>query len=111
MCVSVLVYNPNKFKITVKKANAESSLNNKPIGDLIISEKVKLDPKNETEISFAINTTKEKLATSFLKSLDFFLGKKLSFQLEGKLKVKAFGVGFNVPIDEKYELDYRSLLK
>ncbi|MDG2343896.1 MAG: LEA type 2 family protein [Flavobacteriales bacterium] len=111
MCVSVSVYNPNKFKISIKKANILAFVNSNELGDISVREKSVLPALETSELRFAINTTKSNLAKSLFKSLDVLLGKKMHLKLDGKLKVKAFGIGVKIPVEESYELDYKSFIR
>jgi LEA14-like dessication related protein len=111
MCVSVSVYNPNNFKIIIKKANVQATINKNDLGRITVKEKYSLPPLKNTELRFAVNTTKSNLASSLLKSLNILLGKKIYLQLDGKVKVKAYGLGVKVPVEESFELDYKSFIK
>lgn len=111
MCVSVSVYNPNTFKIAIKKANVLATINKNDLGRITVKEKCFLPPLKNTELRFAVNTTKSNLATSLLKSLNILLGKKIYLQLNGKIKVKAYGLGVKVIVEESLELDYKSIIK
>jgi LEA14-like dessication related protein len=111
MCVSISVYNPNTFKIAIKKANVLATINKNDLGRITVKEKYSLPPLKNTELRFAVNTTKSNLATSLLKSLNILLGKKIYLQLDGKVKVKAYGLGIKVPVEESFELDYKSFIK
>jgi len=111
MCVSISVYNPNTFKIAIKKANVLATINKNDLGRITVKEKYSLPPLKNTELRFAVNTTKSNLASSLLKSLNILLGKKIYLQLDGKVKVKAYGLGVKVPVEESFELDYKSFIK
>ena len=111
MCVSISVYNPNTFKIAIKKANILATINKNDLGRITVKEKYSLPPLKNTELRFAVNTTKSNLATSLLKSLNILLGKKIYLQLDGTVKVKAYGLGIKVPVEESFELDYKSFIK
>ena len=111
MCVSISVYNPNTFKIAIKKANVLATINKNDLGRITVKEKYSLPPLKNTELRFAVNTTKSNLATSLLKSLNILLGKKIYLQLDGKVKVKAYGLGIKIPVEESFELDYKSFIK
>ena len=111
MCVSISVYNPNTFKIAIKKANVLATINKNDLGRIMVKEKYSLQPLKNTELRFAVNTTKSNLATSLLKSLNILLGKKIYLQLDGKVKVKAYGLGIKIPVEESFELDYKSFIK
>lgn len=110
MCVSVTVYNPNTFKISIKKANVLATINNKDLGRITVKDKCLLPPLKNSELRFAVNTTKSNLTTSLLKSLNILLGKKIYLQLNGKIKVKAYGLGVKVNVEESLELDYKSII-
>ena len=111
MCISILVKNPNKYQITIKKASVSAKINDKKIGNILIHEKFKLEPKNNSEIRLSVDATKSNLMKSLLKSLNVLIGKKVYLHIDGKIKVKAYGIGIKVPIDETYEFNYKDLLK
>ncbi len=111
MCVSVSVYNPNQFKISVKKANVLAFVNSNELGDITVREKSVLPALETSELRFAINTTKSNLAKSLFNSLDVLLGKKVQLKLDGKFKVKAYGIGIKIPVEERFEFDYKSFIR
>ena len=110
MCVSILVYNPNNYQITIKKASVLALINDNKIGNISIDEKFKLKPESTSEIRCGVDATKSNLMKSMLKSLNVLIGKKVNLSLEGKLKVKAFGIGIKVPVKETYDFDYKDFL-
>ena len=111
MCVTVSVYNPNQFKISVKKANVLAFVNSNELGDIAVREKYVFPALETSELRLAINTTKSNLAKSLFNSLDVLLGKKMHLKLVGKLKVKAYGISIKIPVEERYELDYKSFVR
>jgi hypothetical protein len=50
MCVSVSVYNPNKFKISIKRANVLALVNTNELGDITINDKYPLPALETSEL-------------------------------------------------------------
>jgi len=80
---TLLIENPNGYKIKVTSIEAAILLNQKPAGKLSLSKKVTLQRKTATNYTFAL-TTKFSNLTPHIPSL--LMGKELTLKLDGKLK-------------------------
>ena len=110
LVADVNFYNPNKYKITLKHADIDVLLNDKPITNYTRDYHIKID-KNEhfsvpIEVVFSLSDLNTNVITSAINAL---LGKKQKLSYKGDIKIKAFGIKINVPIDGTTDFDLDDL--
>ena len=107
---NVNFHNPNNYRITLKHADIDVLLNDEPITNFIRDYNLKIE-KNENftvpvEISFSMADLNTNVISSAINAL---LGKKQVLSYRGNIKIKAYGVRINVPVDGKTDFDLNDL--
>ena len=105
--VGVRVFNPNTFKVALKRYNLAFSLNGKAIGTATTHTKIKMIPNEETVIPLQINTTTKKLGGAALWAGISGLtnGGKFTVRVTGNLRGKVRGVGKTYQVDHEELMD------
>ena len=107
---NVNFHNPNNYRITLKHADIDVLLNDKPITNFTRDYNLKIE-KNENftvpvEISFSMADLNTNVISSAINAL---LGKKQVLSYQGNIKIKAYGIRINVPVDGKTDFDLNDL--
>jgi LEA14-like dessication related protein len=107
---NVNFHNPNNYRITLKHADIDVLLNDKPITNFTRDYNLKIE-KNENftvpvEISFSMADLNTNVISSAINAL---LGKKQILSYRGNIKIKAYGIRINVPVDGKTDFDLNDL--
>jgi len=101
-------YNPNNYKIILKKADIDLLLNDKKISSLEQDFDLKIEKQSKftvpLEATFSQSQINENLISSAIKIL---MGRKLTINYIGNIKVKAYGVRIKVPINGESKIDIR----
>ncbi len=98
--VSVLVNNPNNYKISIVNSNLNLFLSGKELGKAVIKEKVSLPKKSEVVKSFVIHTNFKQLAGGAWNTmLGLVFQSKVKLRVKGSLKARAFMLGKKFPVD------------
>ena len=110
IAANVNFHNPNNYRITLKQANIDVLLNGKPITNFTKDYNLKIE-KNENfsvpvEISFSMADLNTNVISSAINAL---LGKKQVLSYKGNIKIKAYGIRINVPVDGKTDFDLNDL--
>lgn len=110
IAANVNFHNPNNYRITLKHANIDVLLNGKPITNFTKDYNLKIE-KNENfsvpvEISFSMADLNTNVISSAINAL---LGKKQVLSYKGNIKIKAYGIRINVPVDGKTDFDLNDL--
>ena len=106
LLADVNFYNPNNYKITLKHANIDVLLNEKPITNYTRDYNIEIE-KNEhfsvpVEIKLSISDINTNVITSAINAL---MGKKQKLSYIGHIKIKAFGFRIKVPVDGNTDFD------
>ena len=111
ICISLSIYNPNTYAIVLRKTTANALVNKKELGRINLSNKVKLKPNQSTIVPLEISSEKDNVLSTVMNSLGVLFGKNIDVGVEGKLKIRVFGIGFRIEIDHHQDFNYRSLFK
>jgi LEA14-like dessication related protein len=107
---NVNFHNPNNYRITLKNADIDVLLNDKPITNFTKDYNLKIE-KNENftvpvEISFSMADLNTNVISSAINAL---LGKKQILSYRGNIKIKAYGIRINVPVNGNTDFDLNDL--
>lgn len=98
--------NPNKIKCTIKDIEVNVVLDKKLIGILGEKSDVEVIQGNEFRIPLGIQIKPEGTIFDDIKTLwGIFVDKESDLYFIGKIKVKAFGLNFSIPI--KYQRKFK----
>lgn len=106
--ITVTIENPNNYKIKIVDADIDLEIAGKPVGKIIVPEKLVLDKKSKKQQTFVVATGVSKLSKSFGPTLMALLGnKKIRIKANGSFKAKAFAVGkkFLVNFDDEINME------
>lgn len=113
--VGVRVFNPNNYKVALKRYDLEFYLNGKSVGNSKSKEKIKMKGNEESIVHFTVNTTTKKLSSAMLWAglSGLTSGGKLKLKVKGTARGKAHGFGKNFQVDhtEPVDLDLDDWLK
>lgn len=100
IAVSLRIQNPNKMKIQVKSSDLVASINNHPVGNVNITEKI-IIPKKSHDLYTVLLKADMREVKKLLPSLMF--SSKALIGLNGVLQVKAKGINkkVNISVAEK----------
>jgi LEA14-like dessication related protein len=104
--VALKIYNPNKWKITVKDYNLEAFINKKYVGKVDCTKKLVLQKKSDNTYTLLLKADMaqvKKLMPSLLFSNNALLN------IKGDLKVKAKGLSKTIKIDRDEKVSRKDL--
>jgi LEA14-like dessication related protein len=103
-------YNPNKYKIVLKKADIDVLLDGKKISDLHQEFNLVIDKNSKFTVPLEATISQNEIRGNLINSaLSILLGKKLTLNYVGNIRVKAYGIGIRVPIEGESKIDLREL--
>lgn len=106
--VSLLMDNPNWYKIKIVESDLDLFLNKRDIGTLQLADKVIIPKKTRSVQKIAIYTDYEELKENFLSNmLTLLFTSTTELQAKGHVKAKGLGVGKKIPVDVKQEIDLK----
>lgn len=108
LAITVTIENPNNYKIKIVDADIDLEIAGKPVGKIIVPEKLVLDKKSKKQQTFVVATGVSKLSKSIGPTLMALLGnKKIRIKADGTFKAKAFAVGkkFLVNFDDEVNME------
>ena len=100
ICLSIDVYNPNPFNITLKNAEGFVELSSNELGSLKLEDEAKLTSKNTVTIDLIITSNESNLLAMVLNSIGLIYSRGIEFKVYGDLKVKALGMAKNIKFNE-----------
>ncbi len=101
-------YNPNNYRIILKRADIDVFLNEKMITTLEKEYNLEIDKKSSFSIPLQVALSREEISNNILShALNILLGRKLTVNYTGHIRVKAWGMGIKVPVDGETSLDIR----
>ncbi len=107
---NVNFYNPNNYRITLKKADIDVLLNDKPITNFTRVYNLKIEKNEHFTVPVEIRFSMADLNTNVISSaINALLGKKQVLSYKGNIKIKAYGIRINVPVDGKTDFDLNDL--
>jgi LEA14-like dessication related protein len=102
----ILINNPNNYKITIKKIDADVLVNGQKVGKIELNKKVVLPKKSEQLQTFTINTQLSDLISAAPTAL---FGGPVTLQLKGYIKGKVFIFSKKFPLDEERKVSSKDL--
>ena len=100
ICLSIDVYNPNTFNITLKNAEGFVELSSKELGVLKLENEAKLTANNITTIDLMVSPNESNLISMLLNSIGLIYSRNIEFKVYGDLKVKVLGIAKSIKFDQ-----------
>ncbi|MBW7868092.1 MAG: LEA type 2 family protein [Brumimicrobium sp.] len=105
--IDIEAYNPNGFKINIKKSVFDIYLNDDYVGKIHVTQKYKMKKKSATIAAVPIQLELGKGV--LFKLLSMTLGKPLNARIVGKLKASGAGFPISRKIDKTKEINLEEL--
>jgi LEA14-like dessication related protein len=103
-------YNPNNYKMVLKKADIDLLLNGKKISSLHQEFDLVIDKKSDFTVPIDATFSRDQINDNLISSaLNILLGRKLTVNYVGNIKVKAYGIRIRVPVEGESKIDIRDL--
>jgi LEA14-like dessication related protein len=103
-------YNPNNYKMVLKRADIDVLLEGKKISNLHQEYNLVIDRNSKFTVPLEATISQDEIRGNLINSaLSILLGKKLTLNYVGNIRVKAYGVGIRVPIEGESKIDLREL--
>jgi len=110
LSAEVNFHNPNDYTITLKKADIDVLLNDKPLTHFTRDYNLKIGKQERFTVPVEITFSLADLNTNVISSaINALLGKKQTLSYRGNIKLRAFGVRINVPVDGDTDFDLNDL--
>lgn len=108
--VSVEIDNPNWYRLVVRRAAVDVTLNNRPAGTITYDEKYIIPRKSKQVHSFTLDGAFTGGGGGFLDNLlNLIINREATFVADGYLRGRAFFVGRDVPITFTERVDLREM--
>jgi LEA14-like dessication related protein len=104
--IALKIYNPNKWKITVKDLKLDASVNKKYVGVVNFDKKIVLPKKSEQTYLLVVKTDMAQVK-KLIPSLMF--SNQALVNLKGNIKVKARGISKRVNLDHDEKISRNDL--
>ncbi len=108
--VDVLVDNPNKFNIKVKKSTLDIYLNDKYVGKTTLDDKIVLKKKSEEIYAVVLNADAKSILKAAMGSLGGFLKGTVDIRIKGKVKGSVYGISKSVDVDMTEQVNLKEFL-
>lgn len=103
-------YNPNNYKMVLKRADIDVLLEGKKISNLNQEYNLVIDRNSKFSVPLEATISQDDIRGNLINSaLSILLGKKLTLNYVGNIRVKAYGIGIRVPIEGESRIDLREL--
>lgn len=103
-------YNPNNYKMVLKRADIDVLLEGKKISNLHQEYNLVIDRNSKFTVPLEATISQDEIRGNLINSaLNILLGKKLTLNYVGNIRVKAYGIGIRVPIEGESKIDLREL--
>lgn len=107
---NVNFHNPNNYRITLKHADIDVLLNDKPITNFTKKYNLKIEKQENFTVPVEISFSMADLNTNVISSaINALLGKKQVLSYKGNIKIKAYGVRIKVPVIGTTDFDLNDL--
>lgn len=113
LAITVTIENPNEYKIKIIDADIDFEIAGKPVGKIIIPDKLVLNRNSKKQQTFVVATGVTKLSKSLGPTIMALLGnKKVKVKAVGSFKARAFAVGKKFLVNFEDEISMEgSLIK
>ena len=108
--VDVLVNNPNKFNIKVKKSILDIYLNGKYVGKTTLDNKVVVKKNSEGVYPVILKANTKEVMKAAMGSIGGLLKGKVTIGLKGKMKGSVYGISKSVEIDIEEQINIKDFL-
>lgn len=108
--VDVLVDNPNKFNIKVKKSTLDIYLNDKYVGKTTLDDKIVLKKRTEAVYGVVLNADTKSIMKAAMGSLGGILKGSVDIRLKGKVKGSVYGISKSVEVDMTEKVNLKEFL-
>lgn len=99
---AAILYNPNRFPITVKEIDVSVKVNDQAVGKAKQIGEVKVPARSEFEIPLNASFAPEEVYDNLLSGLIGYIMKgEFDVYYKGYIRIKVSGVVFKVPVDHK----------
>jgi LEA14-like dessication related protein len=105
--VDVSAYNPNGYKLKVRKSTFNLYLNDQYVGQAYLLKKYKMKRKTTTLENVPVEVLLE--PGIMMKLMKIAMGGTVKLRLEGTLKASALGIPVSKKIDQTKDLDLKDL--
>lgn len=103
-----LFYNPNKATITIKDIELDVAVDNQKVTHISKTFDIKAEGMEDFTVPIDLNILLKDLQINSISSaLNMLSGDEKELHFLGKIKVKAYGINFNVPIDHRESVKLR----
>lgn len=103
-----LFYNPNKTTITIKDIELDVAVDNQKVTHISKTFDIKAAGMEDFTVPIDLNIRLKDLQINSISSaLNMLSGDEKELHFLGKIKVKAYGINFNVPIDHRESVKLR----
>lgn len=111
ICLSIDVYNPNTFNITLKKAEGFVELSSNEIGALKLEKETKLTAKKTATIELIILSEESNILSMLLNSIGLIYSRGIEYKVYGDLRVKVLGIAKNIKFMETKKISTEDYYK
>lgn len=108
--VDVLVNNPNKFNIKVKKSSLDIYMNDKYVGKTTLDSKIVLKKNSEAIYGVVLNADAKSVMKAAMGSLGGFLKGSVDIRLKGRVKGSVYGISKSVDVDMTEKVNLKEFL-
>ncbi|SRR5690606_4742540 len=103
-----LFYNPNKRTIHIQHVDMDVAVDGEKVTNISQAFDIKAKGMSDFTVPIDLNLSLKDLQINSISSaLSILGGEERKVHFKGKIKVKAYGIGFNVPIDHVEKLKVR----
>ncbi len=103
-------YNPNNYKMVLKKAEIDVLLNGKKISTLHQEYNLVIEKNAKFTVPLEATFSQKEINGNIISSaLNILMGRKLTINYVGNIKVKAYGIRIRVPVEGESKIDLRDL--
>ncbi len=103
-----LFYNPNKRTIHIQHVDMDVAVDGEKVTNISQAFDIKAKGMSDFTVPIDLNLSLKDLQINSISSaLSILGGEERKVHFKGKIKVKAYGIGFNVPIDHVESLKVR----
>lgn len=103
-------YNPNNYKMVLKQADIDVLLNGKKISSLHQEYNLVIEKNANFTVPLEATFSQQEINGNIISSaLDILMGRNLTINYVGNIKVKAYGIKIRVPVDGESKINIRDL--
>lgn len=105
-------YNPNQSKARLREVDLDIFVNDKKIGKIFQTEKIKINGKSSFDIPLKMEFNLKESGLNIVGSLLTLLtNQKFIVDMKGFIKMNVFFIPFKVPIEEKQEFSFNDFIE